>query len=595
FVQTPFYTVSASPYVRTRPVALVNDINAGEEQLFASGKPVYMEFGLEFDFTVSSLSRMRFANTANQNAGLDEINLAMIERFHQATDSSQEMPIIHSFVAQDWEERSLEELMEAMNEAIKCNLPNLVLIILNIIVDWHYAEFSSQEMPIIHSFVAQDWEERSLEELMEAMNEAIKCNLPNLVLIILNIIVDWHYAEFRADASDFLVSCRRKPIGSGVVPTGSEMGEVLRRKARKSCAEQMQAIFLCLAVVSLSEVVWCLLGRKWVKCYEGRQGSLVPVTCALPNDRCCSLYFDNKTNAGSCWYELVQVCHEQMQAIFLCLAVVSLSEVVWCLLGRKWVKCYEGRQGSLVPVTCALPNDRCCSLYFDNKTNAGSCWYELVQDSVTAIRRVPMINGVRACCMEDYCNDERHLQKHLQEASQYLEPFSPIDHDGSKITCYAGKSTESGQMKIKKCPLPDDMCCAFYYDNGTNAGMCWHEVVRVSLTGPHRVLAHKATRVCCRPDLCNDRQFIYDNRINISEHGGMYDYEHDDYNFSGVEVKRQYNRAGDDIERKDAIHGIKKSPTNGGQTLRGFVIAMARIIFTLLWCFVPAYWAIFAK
>ncbi|VDM43920.1 unnamed protein product [Toxocara canis] len=119
-----------------------------------------------------------------------------------------------------------------------------------------------------------------------------------------------------------------------------------------------------------------------------------------------------------------------MQAIFLCLAVVSLSEVVWCLLGRKWVKCYEGRQGSLVPVTCALPNDRCCSLYFDNKTNAGSCWYELVQDSVTAIRRVPMINGVRACCMEDYCNDERHLQKHLQEASQYLEPFSPIDHDG---------------------------------------------------------------------------------------------------------------------------------------------------------------------
>ncbi|KHN75871.1 hypothetical protein Tcan_08013 [Toxocara canis] len=88
FVQTPFYTVSASPYVRTRPVALVNDINAGEEQLFASGKPVYMEFGLEFDFTVSSLSRMRFANTANQNAGLDEINLAMIERFHQATDST---------------------------------------------------------------------------------------------------------------------------------------------------------------------------------------------------------------------------------------------------------------------------------------------------------------------------------------------------------------------------------------------------------------------------------------------------------------------------------------------------------------------------
>uniref|UniRef100_A0A183UVS8 ELMO domain-containing protein n=1 Tax=Toxocara canis TaxID=6265 RepID=A0A183UVS8_TOXCA len=208
---------------------LVNDINAGEEQLFASGKPVYMEFGLEFDFTVSSLSRMRFANTANQNAGLDEINLAMIERFHQATDSTftvcaldGQMSLPHCLLPMlslqfsehfaDGATTTSVSIPFTMN--IFTQVFNALLFNQNdfearssqhlqkILQCLHFLNpdigvSSSQEMPIIHSFVAQDWEERSLEELMEAMNEAIKCNLPNLVLIILNIIVDWHYAEFR--------------------------------------------------------------------------------------------------------------------------------------------------------------------------------------------------------------------------------------------------------------------------------------------------------------------------------------------------------------------------------------------------------------
>lgn len=33
---------------------------------------------------------------------------------------------------------------------------------------------------------------------METMNAALQYNLPSLVIVVLNIIVDWHYTEFRS-------------------------------------------------------------------------------------------------------------------------------------------------------------------------------------------------------------------------------------------------------------------------------------------------------------------------------------------------------------------------------------------------------------
>ncbi|VDK55969.1 unnamed protein product [Anisakis simplex] len=89
FVQSPFYAMSATAKVRTRPVVFVNDINAGLEQLFESNRStVSMEFGLEFHFSTDSLSRIRFANDAIRlfdfDAETTSVTSSLMQRFQQA-------------------------------------------------------------------------------------------------------------------------------------------------------------------------------------------------------------------------------------------------------------------------------------------------------------------------------------------------------------------------------------------------------------------------------------------------------------------------------------------------------------------------------
>ncbi|VDK51626.1 unnamed protein product [Anisakis simplex] len=139
--------------------------------------------------------------------------------------------------------------------------------------------------------------------------------------------------------------------------------------------------------------------------------------------------------------------------------------------GLGWLSkpSFQRPQGNMRMKRCPLQTDRCCSLYFDNRTNAASCWFELVHVSYELV------------------------------------------HVDSYITCHTGV----GGKDTTICPMPDNMCCAFYYDNGTDAGMCWNELVRESLVLPQRVTEHRATRVCCRPDICNDAEFIAKNKFKI--------------------------------------------------------------------------------